>query len=336
MNKKIQLDGKTKQLAIISIALFVIMIILRSDKFLSPANMNSMLTQLVEPGLFAMCITLAYLSGGIDLSIVSTANLVGIVNGMILRTFLPEGANAAPWLLLCVVVAFAIAVVAGTINGLLIAGMGIPPILVTLGTQSLFMGVAMILTKGTAEGNFPQALLDIGNAQLAGIPVVTIIFFAIAAILYVIVHKTPFGMKIQLIGANMTAAKYTGINVKATLIKNYILTASLGAIAGMVIMARSNSAKADYGLTYVFQALLTCVLGGVSPLGGKGKVYNVVLSLIALQILSTGFNMLRFSPLIRDSLFGFLLVFTIVIDYFMDKYKLDKMNKLAVANAKSQ
>ncbi len=131
-------------------------------------------------------------------------------------------------------------------------------------------------------------------------------------------------------GSNIKTAWYTGIdNEKVTFI-TYTISGLLASIAGLIIMSRTNSAKADYGLTYVFQALLTCVLAGVSPLGGRGKVYNVLLSLIALQILSTGFNMLRISPLIRDSIFGFLLVISILLDYIVEKRRIDKLNKAAI------
>ncbi|MGI6140706.1 MAG: ABC transporter permease [Caldicoprobacterales bacterium] len=331
MKSETRIDGKTIQLTIISIVLFLIMMVLRPDNFLRSANIDSMLFQLAEPGLFAMCIAIAYLSRGIDLSIVSIANLVGIVNGIILRNMVNEGgSNELPVLLFCVLVALIIGVMCGLLNGFLIAKVGIFPILATLGTQNVYMGIAMALTQGRAEGNFPQILLDFGNAHFIGVPVITWIFLMLFGVICVIVHKTPYGRKLQWMGSNIKTAWYTGIdNEKVTFI-TYTISGLLASIAGLIIMSRTNSAKADYGLTYVFQALLTCVLAGVSPLGGRGKVYNVLLSLIALQILSTGFNMLRISPLIRDSIFGFLLVISILLDYIVEKRRIDKLNKAAI------
>jgi simple sugar transport system permease protein len=331
LKSETRIDGKTIQLTIISIVLFLIMMVLRPDNFLRSANIDSMLFQLAEPGLFAMCIAIAYLSRGIDLSIVSIANLVGIVNGIILRNMVNEGgSNELPVLLFCVLVALIIGVMCGLLNGFLIAKVGIFPILATLGTQNVYMGIAMALTQGRAEGNFPQILLDFGNAHFIGVPVITWIFLMLFGVICVIVHKTPYGRKLQWMGSNIKTAWYTGIdNEKVTFI-TYTISGLLASIAGLIIMSRTNSAKADYGLTYVFQALLTCVLAGVSPLGGRGKVYNVLLSLIALQILSTGFNMLRISPLIRDSIFGFLLVISILLDYIVEKRRIDKLNKAAI------
>lgn len=333
MKKLKAIDRKTIQLFTITLVLFVVMIILKPDRFLRPANIDSMLFQLVEPGLFAMCIAVAYLSKGIDLSIVSIANLVGVVNGIMLRRFLaPDGSNVALLLSLCVLSALCIGFVCGMINAFFIAKVGIFPILVTLGTQNVFMGIAMALTQGRAEGNFPQALLDFGNAHVGPIPLLTLLFLVLYIILCIVVHKTPYGLKLQWMGSNSQVTWYTGINNPKIVFTTYAISGMLAGLAGIVIMARTNSAKADYGTTYVFQALLTCVLGGISPLGGIGKMYNLILSLAALQVASTGFNMLRVSQLIRDSIFGCLLVFSIVLDYALLKHRTNKMNRLAVSN----
>jgi len=325
------LDRKSLQLIGISVVLFATMIILRGDRFLRPANINSMLFQLVEPGLFALCIAIAYLSRGIDLSVVTIANLVGIVNGILLRnTVAPDGSNAVKMLFVCLLLAIVIGFACGVLNGFLIAKVGIFPILVTLGTQNVFMGIGMILTRGRAEGNFPRALLEFGDARIFRIPLLTILFLILFAAVCVVVHKTPYGRKLQLMGSNSKASWFSGIDNVRTTFTTYILSGVIAGLCGIVIMARSNSAKADYGVSYVFQALLTCVFAGISPLGGRGKVYNVLLSLIALQILSTGFNMLRISPLIRDSIFGFLLVISILLDYISEKRRNDILNRKAI------
>ncbi len=86
----------------------------------------------------------------------------------------------------------------------------------------------------------------------------------------------------------------------------------------------------------MFETILICVLAGITPLGGRGKIYNIIISLLALQIVSTGFNMMRISPLIRDSLFGFLLVFSILVDYILRKRRMDKLNQSAIASSKTK
>ncbi len=335
MDRRRRIDPKTVQLSLIVLVLLAVMILIRPTKFLRPANIDSMLFQLVEPGLFAMCIAVAYLSHGVDLSIVSIANLTGVLSGILLRTQIaPDGSNVGALLALCALMALAVGVACGAVNAFFITKLGIFPILVTLGTQNMFMGIAMALTKGRAEGNFPQALLGFGNAHVWRVPLVTILFLLAFAALCVAVHKTPWGLKLQWMGSNEKVTWYTGIdNVRVTFL-TYIVSGVIAAAAGLVIMARTNSAKADYGTTYVFQALLTCVLAGISPMGGTGKVYNLLLSIVAIQVTSTGFNMLRISPLIRDSIFGFLLVISIVLDYVTGKRKETRLNRAAVRAAR--
>ena len=330
------IDRKSLQLISLCGVMFVIMVLLRGELFLRPINMTNMMNQLVEPGFFALCIGVAYLSRGIDLSCVAIANLVSIVNALMLhRYLLPDGSNQAFLLIMVVVNAVVIGLVCGLINGIFISKLGIFPILVTLGTQNVFMGIGMILTGGRAVMGFPDPLVNIGRTQFGGVPLLTIIFLAVFLILCIIVHKTPYGLKLQWMGSNKTASWYTGIdNAKVTII-TFMLSGLIAGIAGIVIMARTNSAMANYGLPFVFQALLICVLAGISPLGGRGKIYNIIFSLIAIQILSTGFNLLRVSPLIRDSLFGFLLVIALLLDLIAEKLKNKKLLKRAAETSEA-
>ena len=331
-----KIDRKSIQLIGLSAVMFAIMVGLRGELFLRPVNISNMMIQMVEPGFFALCIGVAYLSRGIDLSCVAIANLVSIVNGMMFHAFLlPDGANLTMLLMMAVINAVVIGTICGLINGFFIAKLGIFPILVTLGTQSVFMGLGMILTRGRAIMGFPAPLVNIGRTQVFGIPMLTIIFMVVFLILCLIVHKTPFGLKLQWMGSNKTAAWYAGIdNVRVTT-TTFMLSGLIAGIAGLVIMARTNSAMADYGSAFVFQALLICVLAGISPLGGQGKIYNIIFSLMAVQILSTGFNLLRVSPLIRDSLFGFLLVIALLLDLFSEKFRNRRLIKRAEAAAAS-
>jgi len=340
-----KIDSQTKQLTAICLVLFVIMTFLRPVMFLRPININTMLEQLAEPGLFALAMSITMIAGGINLSIVNIANLVGIVNGIIIRTAItPETTNEQTTiiLLICVLVAIGIGLVCGLINGFLIAKMGILPILATLGTQSLFMGISMIITQGRAEGNFPQILLDLGNKNVLafegflGVPLVTVFFFSLFALLCIVVHKTPYGLKLQFYGSNSRASFFSGIDNKKVVYATHLLSAFIAALAGLIIMARTNSAKATYGQIYVFETILICVLAGITPLGGRGKIYNIIIALLALQIVSTGFNMMRISPLIRDSLFGFLLVFSILVDHILRKRRMDKLNQSAIASSKTK
>lgn len=338
MKNKTNIDSKTIQLSAICVFLFVVMSFLR-PRFMDPTNIHSMLMQMGTSGLFALCIAIAYLSRGIDLSIIAIGNLVGILSGIVFRTRLTETSGSgevALVILLCVGMGLLVGLICGLLNGFLIAELGIFPILVTLATQNIFMGISMILTQGRAETAIPKALINLGDASLLplgafkGLPLVFLLFLVIFIVLTIVVHKTPYGFKLQWYGSNSRVSFFNAIDNKRVVYTTYMLSGMVAALGGMVILSRTGSAKADYGPNMVFQSLLTCVLAGISPLGGRGKMYNLILSLCALQFLSTGFNMMRVSPLIRDSLYGFLLVISIVIEYVVNKRKINKLNRAAV------
>ena len=331
---------KTVQLIAIIAVLFMTMVIMDHERFLRPVNIHNMLMQLAELGVYSLCIGIVYLAKGIDISIVSIGNLAGIVSGLMFRSaitpYTTQG-EIAGFIALAVVISLTIGLVCGLINGILIAGLGIFPILVTLGTQSLFMGIGLILTQGRAVTDFPRMLTDIGNISLfavgdfRGLPLVTAIFITLFIIMSIVVHKTPFGLKLQWYGANQKVSFFSGISNTRVVIRTYALSGLLASVAGLITMARTSSAMATYGETLIFQALMVCVLAGLSPIGGKGKYYNIIFAMIALQILSTGFNMMRISPLIRESIFGIMLIAAIVLEIMQTNTKAARLNRAAIA-----
>ena len=295
--------GKIKQLLGINLAVFLIFALLKPERFLTAYNFESMCFQFPEAGLLTLGIGITMLTAGADLSIVAVANLTATVNGIILLQYMPAGLTGSgvwSWLLLCLAFAAVIGLVCGVINGLLVAKLGIFPILATLGTQNLFTGICMVLTKGQGVfGVFPEQVMFIGNGKLFGlVPMPLIIFLGALAVVYLIIHRTPHGLKTQLFGSNRVASFY--------------------------------SAKYDYGSSYVLQAMLASVFAGISPLGGKGNVFNILLSVAALQMLDSGFNLLRISSFVRSSTYGILLIIGILLDYLAVKYRQKK--EIARAN----
>lgn len=319
-----RIDENTKQLAVINLCIFLLFAFLRPNQFLSIANLDSMSFQLAEPGLFTLGIAITMLTAGADLSIVSVANLVATVSGIILLNVMPADASDSTvvmYLVLCFVIAIMIGLVCGALNGLLIAKLGIFPILATLGTQNLFTGISTILTKGQGVfGTFPPALAYIGGGKLFGVVPIPLLIFLIALIFVaIIIHRTPYGLKTQWFGSNRKASYYSGIDNVGTVFKTYLLASLLGALAGIIILARTNSAKYDYGTSYVIQAMLASVLAGISPLGGKGRIMNIFLSVFAIQMLDSGFNFMRISSFVRSSTYGILLIISVAVGYYTNR-----------------
>jgi len=314
-------DPKLLRLAAITCLIFLALSVAKPDLFPTPGNIASMSVQFPEIGILSIAIMLTLLTGGIDLSVTAIGNLSGIVAAYTLQRLLTDAAGpveALPWLLVGVLVALGVGLACGLLNGMLITVVGITPILSTLGTLTLYTGLATAITGGTAVFGRPQ-FQTIGSGAILGVPIPPLIFAALVLIFSIVLNRTSFGFKIYMLGTNPTASRFSGINNARVLIWTYALSGLLGAMAGLMFLARNNSAKADYGSSYILQAILVAILGGINPAGGFGKISGLVLAILSLQFLSTGLNMLLVqysgSNFFKEFAWGALLLLVMVIDY---------------------
>ena len=308
-------QGDLGRLLILTLLLFGVMAIMNPDRFLTARNFQSMAFQFPELGLLALAVMIPLVTAGIDLSIVSIANLSGILAAMVLTA--GTAGDADPGIIQvvgAVLVGMATGALCGAFNGLLVGRLGLTPILATLGTLQLFLGLAFVITKGPAVAGFPQSFLWLGNAVVLGLPVPLLVFLALSLAMALLLSRTRLGLQLYLLGANETAARYAGFNHASLLFRTYLLSGVMAASAGLLMIARTNSAKADYGTSYLLQAILVAILGGVSPNGGTGTVPGIVLALLALQFISSGFSALRLSQFAQDFAWGALLLTVMVIN----------------------
>jgi simple sugar transport system permease protein len=145
-----------------------------------------------------------------------------------------------------------------------------------------------------------------------------LIFLACAGVMAIILNKTPLGTRIYLFGSNPVACFFSGVDNKAVLFRTYIISGIYSAVAAVVMIARFNSAKADYGESYLLLTVLAAVLGGVSAAGGFGKVSGLIISLVILQIISSGLNLMGISNFLTLALWGIVLILVMVIKYVID------------------
>jgi simple sugar transport system permease protein len=265
---------------------------------------------------------LAMITGGIDLSVVGIANLAGILAALVFTRLMPpeaSGASQAAWVALALVVAALTSLMAGAINATLVAVVGITPILATLGTMQLFTGIAIVITQGYAVVGYPEAFLAIGSGRLWIFPLPFLVFAACALAVSVLLSRTGFGQSLYMMGTNLRAAVFAGIETRKALFKSYMLTGLLSGTAGVVMISRTNSAKADYGESYVLQAVLVSVLGGVNPSGGFGTVLGVTIAVLSLQFLSSGFSMLRFSNFAKEFTWGVFLLTIMTLNFVQNR-----------------
>lgn len=302
-------------LFVTALTAMMLLAILVPDRFLHADNFASMAIQMSELGLYSVAMTLSLLIGGIDLSIVAVANLAAILSALTVGALVPNGAGplvAAGGFIVAFMAALGVGLVVGAINGLLIARLGVPSILATLGTMTFFSGVAFGITGGSAISGLPDGLAGIGNAALVGVPVLFVVFLVVWYIADLMVRRTAFGAEMILIGTSFRVARFSGIATHRVIIGTHLMTALIASVAGFSSLMRTNSANADYGGTYVLLAILVSVLGGVSVNGGSGRLIGVLWALVILQLLSTGFNMLLLfvsdGNFFRDFAWGFLLL----------------------------
>jgi simple sugar transport system permease protein len=315
------------RLLVIAILIFVAFSFLLPGKFLTVRNLQSMAVQFPEFGILAFAILITMLTGGIDLSIVGTANLAALLAALTLTNLIGEGSNgpvAGLVMAAAMVVALLTGSACGLLNGFLVTRIGITPILATLGTMSLYTGLTYVITGGPAVTTTQLAWL--GNGSVLGVPIPVIIFVVLALILSLILNRTSFGFNIYMVGANPTAARFSAINLNRVLLRTYWLAGMLSGIAGIVFLARANSAKPDYGASFVLLSVLIAILGGVSYTGGVGTVSGLVLAVLCLQFLSTGLNMLLLelsgssaSIFFRQFAWGGLLLLVMVLNYYSER-----------------
>ncbi|MEI3598661.1 MULTISPECIES: ABC transporter permease [unclassified Oceanobacillus] len=314
--------GDLTLLFFIMLSVFSVMTIMNPAVFLSKGMMLSISYQFPILGLLTLAMMFCMVSGGIDLSVVSTANLSAIVAAMVMVQMVPTDASlvtSIPYILLGIACAILIGFLAGLVNGVLVSLVGIPAIIVTLGTMQLFMGIALVITKGKSIVGLPEAFSLVGSGTLFGLPFPLIIFIIFIIFSYFILNLRDYGLKLQMTGSNPTAAKFSGINVTSITIKAYIISGILASIAGLMMTSSANSAKADFGTSYILQAILVAVMGGVNPYGGKGKVAGVVMAVITMQILSSGLGVLKVSNFFKDFMWGTVLIIVLLANYFYNK-----------------
>jgi simple sugar transport system permease protein len=316
--------SQTIILSLVMVAVFSLMWVLNGRDFFQLGSFQSMAFQLPELGLLSLAMMVTMLTAGINLSIIASANLTGIITATILtQTIRPEtpGVASGAIILLAICAGLLTSVIIGLLNGLLIARVDVSPILATLGTMILLNGFAIVLTRGYVISGLPGPVRFIGNGLVLGIPMPMIIFILCASLMALLLNHTPLGMNIYMIGSNPTACYFSGVNNPGVLLKTYLISGLYSGIAAIVMISRFNSAKADYGESYLLMTVLASVLGGTSAAGGFGKVSGLVIALIILQIVSSGLNLLGVSAFLTIAMWGIIMILVMVVNYLSERYQ---------------
>ena len=291
------------------VGLFLLMSFLTRGKLLEFQSLQAVAFQLPLLGLLTLAQMGPMVSGGIDLSIIATANLVSIIMALSMTRFFPS--LHAPFAIL---LGLLLALLLGVVKGFFVALVSVPAIIATLGLMIFIRGVSLVITRGYVIAGFPVDFLFIGNGTVLGIPTSFLVFAAFTIFMYILFSRTRFGLELYLFGSNPVATLFSGVDNRKVVFRTYLLSSFLAGVASCVMASRFNAAQADYGESYLLLTVLACVLGGVSPSGGSGRVMGIVISVAILQVVATGFNLLGFSSHLASALWGTILLGVVLLN----------------------
>ena len=290
---------------IIVLVLLVIVLGVSSPVFLSGRNIRNILQQVSTLGILSMGMTVLMISGGIDLSVGSSISVVAVIVGKLLKAGVPVG---IPILLGLLIGCFI-----GLINGLLASHTRAHPFILTLGTMTLFQGVAIIITEGYPITDLGDKFEWIGGATIGKIPFIVILFFAVMIVSFFILKYTRLGRKAYAIGGNEYTTYLAGIRVKTFKIIYYMICGFLTGLASLVLSSRISSAIPTMGAGFELQSIAAVVIGGTPLTGGRGSVWGTLTGVLLLGIIANGLNLLHVEASWQYVMTGFVIIIAVIL-----------------------
>jgi rhamnose transport system substrate-binding protein len=298
------------------IAFEIVLFSFTGRNFLSLANFFECIRLAVEIGLLSVALTPVIVTGGIDLSVGSLMGLCAVTFGAFWHDVHLSIATA---LFLTVLVSLA----GGAINALAIARLNVSPLIVTLGTYSLFRGLAEGLTAGARSySGFPKSFLYLGQGYLGGfVPTQTIVLAVAIAGFWILLHRSAIGRALYAIGHSAVGTRYAAIPVARRLALVYLLSGLAAGLAAIIYVAHLGQAKSDAGTGYELVAITAVVLGGTSIFGGSGSIVGTLLGLTAITVLQNGLALSAWPGELAGIATGVLLILTIALDRMAARFK---------------
>lgn len=289
-------------LLLLILLLFVWLGTRASKYFLTGDNFANLASAGMEVAVMALPSTLIIITGEIDLSVESTLGLASAVLGFLWAAGVPLQVDI-PFVLI-------LGAVAGLLNGLLVAKVGLPSLVVTLGTLALYRGLAQVTLGTTSVSDFPSAFTAFGFNSIPGtsIPWTLMVFAILGVIFWFVAHGTWIGRQIYAAGKNKDAARYSGVDVAKLKIALFVLSGIIAALAGVMLTARFSSARSDNGSGLVLTVVTIVLLGGVDINGGKGTIPGVILAVFTLATLQNTLNLAGVSGEYQAVAVGLLLI----------------------------
>lgn len=293
---------------LLGLIILVLFISILNPSFLQYQNILNLLRQVSINALIAFGMTFVILTGGIDLSVGAILALAGALTAGMMVSGLPP--------FLAIIFGLVIGGLLGAFNGLLVTTGKMAPFIATLGTMTLFRGLTLVYTEGNPITGLGDSFIFqmMGRGYLFGIPFPVIIVIVVLAILYVLLHKTPFGRQTYAIGGNEKAALVSGIKVDRVKVIIYSISGVLSALAGIILTSRLNSAQPTAGDAFELDAIAAVVLGGTSVTGGKGRIIGTLIGVLIIGTLNNGLNLLGVSSFYQQVVKGIVIIIAVLLD----------------------
>jgi rhamnose transport system permease protein len=298
-------------LALIAVAL-IVTAVLTTAGFADSYNLESSLSRMGARALMVLPLVPLIVAREIDISVASIAGLSGIVMA------LTAGAGAPWWV--AVVAAVLTGAGCGVVNAAFVT-LGLPSLIVTLGTLAVFRGLCYVLVGGTPVNTVPDAILQFSYTDVPGtfVPWVFVPFLVLLPVFWVALHRTPWGRRVYAIGGNPETARYAGVRNRRIIARMFVVSGAVAALAGIVHTGLNSSASPDAMLGFELDVVTVVFLGGVSFLGGKGRMSGVVWALVAVIVLRSMLQLLNVGAYAQSAVVGLLLILSLLAANLVDQ-----------------
>lgn len=315
MSKKTIYNELIKEYGILLILFATIFIFtLVTDNFLSVSNAFTVARQISLVGIAAVGMLVILVLGLIDLSIGSMVSFVCVLGAYLMQI------GISP-ILSCVIV-LVIAALIGAFQGIIIAKINVPAFIVTLSFMNILSGCAYLLTDGKPIYDFSDNFKMLGQGYIGVVPIPVIVMIICFIIGWYIMNWSFFGRYFYAVGGNEEAALLAGINVAAVKIAAFAMSSIFAALSGLVLLSRIQTGNAGNGTGFEFDVIIACILGGVSPSGGKGRIFNIIVGAAIIGVLNNGMIILGMSDYIQLVVKGVILVVAVSIDQLQKRQEI--------------
>lgn len=280
---------------------------LLNPRFLGLDNLSDVAVAACVNALIGFGMTFVIITGGIDLSVGSIASLSGMITAQLM-----VGANVPSFVAL--LIGLLVGFLCGAINGLLIAIVRLPPFIATLGTMSVFQGLAYVVTNGLPVYNVPPSFVSMLNGKVGGIPVSVVIVAVVAVLCWFLLRRTVFGQNVIATGGSEETAWLSGVRVNRVKILVYGLAGTLSALGGLIIVARISAAQSEAGAPYQMTAIASSVIGGANLMGGEGNIVGTLIGALILGALTNGLVLLNVPSFYEQIVTGLVVIIAVSLD----------------------